>query len=185
MTLDALRLDFIERRNGCLSLPITGCIVWGLAAMAGLLVPPQYANPTLIVCYFLLIPVSLIVARLRGEQVRGGSDNPLLRLAALCRLMVSLLWGIHLPLLWLAPAFFPLSLAIGYGIHWVVFSWTIGHPLGVIHASLRTVLVVAAWCAFPQQRMSAVAAAVTMAYAISVWQLAGLRRRGWPVTARA
>ncbi|MEO8673426.1 MAG: hypothetical protein ABI411_19090, partial [Tahibacter sp.] len=180
MTLDEMRLDFINRRNGCLSLPITGCIVWSLAAIAGFYAPPAYANSILIICYFLLIPISIAIARIRGEQVRGGAENPLLRLAALCRLMVTLLWGIHLPLLFLAPELFPLSMAIGFGIHWIVFSWTVGHPVGLIHASLRTFLVIAAWFCFPNNRMSAVSIAVVIAYLISVAQLASLRRQGWP-----
>jgi hypothetical protein len=180
MTLDELRADFVDRRNGCLSLPITGCIVWSLAAVAGLYVPPPHANTALIICYFLLIPVSIAIAKVRGEQVRGGTENPLFRLAALCRLMVTLLWGIHLPLLFLAPQFFPLSLGIGYGVHWIVFSWTVGHPVGLIHASVRTLLVVAAWLSFPSDRMIAVAIAIVIAYSISVGQLIMLRKQGWP-----
>jgi len=180
MTLDQLRADFVRRRNGCLSLPITGAIVWSLAAVASFHAPLARANLTLIVCYFLLIPVSIVIARMRGEATRGGAANPLLRLAALCRLMVSLLWAVHLPLLILAPTFFSLSLAIGYGLHWIVFSWTVGHPLGLVHALLRTALVSAAWWLLPEERVSAVALAVAITYLVSVWQLIGLNRRGWP-----
>ncbi len=90
----------------------------------------------------------------------AAPDNPLLRLAALCRLMVTLLWAVHLPLLLLAPAFFSLSLAVGYGLHWIVFSWTVGHPVGLVHALLRTALVSAAWWLLPDTRVAAVAAAV-------------------------
>lgn len=180
MTLDELRADFIHRRNGCLSLPITGCIVWSLAAFSSFLVRPERANTMLVVCYFLLVPISIAIARIRGEQTRGGAENPLLRLAALCRLMVTLLWAVHLPLFFMAPAFFPLSMAVGFGIHWVVFSWTVGHPVGLIHAFLRTSLAVAAWLLFPEDRAGAVSIAVAVAYLVSVVQLLRLHRRGWP-----
>jgi hypothetical protein len=175
MTLDELRTDFILRRKGCLSLPITGCIVWSLAALASFFVPPAWANVALIVSYFLLIPISIAIARLRGEQV-VGSGNPLFRLASTCRVMVSLLWAVHLPLLFRAPEMFPLSLAIGYGVHWIVFSWTIDHPVGLIHALLRTFLVLIAWYFFPENRVGAVSIAVVVAYLLSVWQLRGIYR---------
>ena len=175
MTLHELRVDFILRRKGCLSLPITGCIVWSLAALASFIVPPARANVALIVSYFLLIPISIAIARIRGEQVIG-SGNPLFKLASMCRLMVSLLWAVHLPLLFWAPEFFPLSIAIGYGIHWIVFSWTIDHPVGLIHALLRTFLVLGGWYFFPENRVGAVSIAVVMAYLLSVWQLRGIYR---------
>lgn len=180
MTLDDYRADFVRRRKGCLSLPITGCIVWSLAAIASFPLSLARANLALIVCYFLLVPIAMGIARFRGEQIGGGADNPLLRLAALCRLMVTLLWAVHLPLLLLAPAFFSLSLAVGYGLHWIVFSWTVGHPVGLVHALLRTALVSAAWWLLPDTRVAAVAAAVAFTYLVSVWQLARLNRRVRP-----
>jgi hypothetical protein len=179
LTLDDYRADFIRRRKGCLSLPITGCIVWSLAAIASFQAPLERANLALIVCYFLLIPISIAIARVRGEQIGGGAANPLLRLAALCRLMVTLLWAVHLPLLVLAPAFFSLSIAIGYGMHWIVFSWTVDHPVGLLHALLRTALVSAAWWLLPDARVPAVALAVAITYLVSVGQLIRLNKRGW------
>jgi hypothetical protein len=170
-TLTELREDFLRRRKGCLSLPITGCIVWSLAAIASFVVPAKAANLTLIGCYFLLFPIAVAIARLRGEDMRGGDENPLLRLAALCRLMVFLLWAVLLPIFFLAPALFPLAMAIGFGLHWIVFSWTVGHSIGVIHATLRTALVLAAWFLFPRNQMGAVASVTALTYLLSIWQL--------------
>jgi hypothetical protein len=175
MTLQELRVDFILRRKGCLSLPITGCIVWSLAAIASFLVPPARANVALIISYFLLIPISIAIARIRGEQMIG-SENPLFKLASMSRLMVSLLWAVHLPLFFWAPEFFPLSMAIGFAIHWIVFSWTVDHPVGLIHAILRTFLVLGGWYFFPENRGGAVSIAVAVAYLLSVWQLRGMYR---------
>jgi hypothetical protein len=175
-TLEEMRADFVSRRKGCLSLPITGCFVWSLAALASFLVPPSQANLALIVCYFLLFPIAVVIARLRGEQIGGGAENPLLRLAALCRLMVFLLWAVLLPLFFLAPTLFPLAMAIGFGMHWIVFSWTVGHPVGLVHALLRTFLVVVTWFLFPENRVGAVAIAVAVTYIVSTWQLRRMYR---------
>jgi hypothetical protein len=83
-------------------------------------------------------------------------------------LMVNLLWAVHLPLLVGAPRFFPLSLGIGLGIHWIVYSWIIQHPVGLIHALVRTGLVVTAWSAFPGSRMLAIPTVIVVVYLISL-----------------
>jgi len=45
------------------------------------------------------------------------------------------------------------------------------HSVGVVHAILRTALILAAWLLFPEHRVSAVAAAVVLAYAVSLAQM--------------
>jgi hypothetical protein len=79
-----------------------------------------------------------------------------------------------------APRFFPLSLGIGLGIHWIVYSWIIQHPVGLIHAILRTVLVVTAWYAFPDRRLVAVPAVIVIVYMLSLVVMA---RRAAPAGA--
>ena len=88
-----------------------------------------------------------------------------------CIVMVNLLWAVHVPLLMGAPGYFPLSLAVALGMHWIVYSWVIQHNVGITHALLRTALVLAAWLAFPQQQISAVAVAVVIANSISIAQM--------------
>jgi uncharacterized membrane protein len=58
------------------------------------------------------------------------------------------------------------------GLHLVVFSWVIGHRVGVVHAIARTMLVGAAWWLLPESRIPAVAVAVIIAYAYSIITLA-------------
>ena len=72
----------------------------------------------------------------------------------------------------LDPTYLPLTLGIGLGLHWVVFSWVVGHPVGLIHAALRTVLVTGLWWLIPTHRISAVAAGVVAAYGLSIYLLA-------------
>jgi hypothetical protein len=88
-----------------------------------------------------------------------------------CVLMVNLLWAVHLPLFFGAPDYVPLSLAIALGLHWVVYSWIIQHNLGIVHALLRTALVLGAWLTFPQQRIPAIALAVVFTYTVSIAQM--------------
>ena len=115
----------------------------------------------------LIFPVALLIARFRRENLTGRL-NPLSRLMGMSVLMVNLLWAVHLPLLVGAPRFFPLSLGVGLGIHWIVYSWIIQHPVGLIHAIMRTGLVVSAWSVFPTHRMSAVPLVIVIAYLTSL-----------------
>lgn len=59
-------------------------------------------------------------------------------------LMVNLLWALHIPLFLFVPEFLPLSVCIGLGLYWIVCSWIIQHPLGLIHVLLRTAVVLLA-----------------------------------------
>jgi hypothetical protein len=92
-----------------------------------------------------------------------------------CVFMVNLLWALHIPLALNAPAFVPLSVGIGLGLHWAVYSWITQHPVGYAHATLRTAGVLAAWWTFPQAVVSACAAAVVVAYALAIYQMATRR----------
>jgi hypothetical protein len=93
--------------------------------------------------------------------------------AAMCRVMVFLLWALLLPIFFLAPTLFPLAMAIGFGLHWVVFPWTVAHPLGMVHASVRTFFALTAWFLFPKHRMAGVAFATAATYGLSIVQLRG------------
>ena len=85
--------------------------------------------------------------------------------------MVNLFWGVHIPIVLNAPEFVPVSLGIGLGIHWIVYSWIIQHPLGIIHSVLRTILVILAWYLFPESRIFGVGIAIVVVYLISIYQM--------------
>ena len=176
-TFDQLRADFLESRKGALSLPITGAINYSIAAGLSLVVPASLHNLVLTICFWMIMPVAALIGRLRHEDFTGDPANPLYALGKWARVMVLLTWFIHIPVWIHAPDLFPLTVGIAFCLHWIVFGWSIGYPpLGVTHALIRCLLVTAAWHLVPSNRMGAVAAAVALAYAVSVWQLAQLER---------
>ncbi|MEO7757403.1 MAG: hypothetical protein ABIS07_12540 [Dokdonella sp.] len=152
-------------------MPTTGVIVYTMAAVASLLVEPRLHNLVLTLCFWAIMPIGLFIGSLRGEEMRARADNPLFGLSAQARVMVLSTWAIHIPVWVYAPSLFPISVGIAFALHWVVFSWTLGHPVGLIHLALRIVFVLVAWHAFPTNRMGAVSAGVALAYAISLAQL--------------
>src|ERR1035437_6812016 len=135
--------------------------------ISGYLLPEYQATVAMLFGTGMIFPLALLIAKLRGETLTDRV-NPLSRLMGMSVLMVNLLWAVHLPLLMGAPRFFPLSLGIGLGIHWIIYSWIIQHPVGLIHTLLRTGLVVSAWSAFPAHRLLAVPSAIVIVYLISL-----------------
>lgn len=170
MTLDQLRADFDARSKRSLSLPIAGLVVWCVVGVFGMILPPKAATFALVFATGAIFPLAMAIARLRGEQLIEN-DNPLARLMGVCVLMVNLLWAVHIPLLMRAPQFVPLSLGIALGLHWMVYSWIIAHPLGYRHAMLRTAGLVAVWFAFPDHAVTASAFVVVATYAMTIVEM--------------
>ena len=170
LTLERYRKDFEVATNRSISMPLSGAFIWLLVGLISLKVDFNTSIYLLLFSTGAIFPVALLIAKFRKE-VLISSTNPLSTLMGLCVLMVNLLWAVHLPLVFTAPEFVPLSLAVALGLHWVIYSWIINHPLGIIHAVLRTLLAVGAWYLFPEMRIFAVSAAVVIAYLISILQM--------------
>lgn len=183
-SLAALREDFEATSNRSMSMPIAGMIAWTVIGIGGLLFPLKMAVTIVIFAVSAIFPLALLIAKLRNEQLTSRV-NPLARLMGACVLMVNLLWALHIPLYLKAPAFVPLSVGIGLGLHWVVYSWIIDHPLGYRHAIGRTLGLVVAWFAFPSNPVTACAAVVVIAYAVTLVEMARrpVRSSAAPATA--
>ncbi len=170
MDLDEYRKEFELSTNRSISMPIAGAIIW--LAVALLSTQFNERNGILILLFGsgAIFPIALLVTLIRKEFLLL-SYNPLAKLMASSVLMVNLLWAVHIPLFIYAPTFVPLSLGIGLGLHWIVYSWIIQHPLGLFHAVLRTLLVLLAWFIFPEQRLLVIGLVITGVYCLSIWQM--------------
>lgn len=173
--LARLRHEHAGHAGRSLAMPLAGALVWTAAGAAGLVLEPRPALFALLFATGLAFPLALVLAKPLGEDLLGARD-PLSRLMGRSVLMVNLLWPVHLSVLAVAPEVLPLTLAIGLGLHWVVFGWVAGHPVGLAHAIARTLLVTGAWWAFPDARVAAVSLAVVSSYALAIVLLA--RRAG-------
>jgi len=173
-TLGMLRADFDRQAGRSVALPIAGALVWAGVGLAALVLPERPATLALLFGSGAIFPLGLAVAALLRERLLDNR-NPLARLMGLCVLMINLLWALHLTLLAGDPRYLPLSLGIGLGLHWVVFSWVIQHPVGIIHAVVRTALATGLWWLFPAHPITAVAAAVVIAYLYAITALASRR----------
>jgi hypothetical protein len=166
-----MQLDFITRRKGSLALPICGIIVYSVAALLSMVVEPRWHNLVLTLCFFAVMPLGAMLMKYRGEELGDPNENPLFGLAAKGRWMALATWSVHIMVWIYAPELFPVTLGICFALHWVVFSWTVDHPVGYYHLAMRIVFVITAWHLVPSNRMGAVAAGIALAYAISVFVL--------------
>lgn len=170
MTLDEMRQEFEQSANRSVAMPIAGAIVWFTIAMLSTQVNARMGSLMLLFSSGAIFPIALLIARWRNEAL-VTAVNPLARLLGLSVLMVNLLWAVHIPLFLIAPELAPLSLGIGLGLHWIVYSWIVQHPIGTIHAILRTLLVVGGWALFPDHRLLAVGLAIVFVYSFSIWRM--------------
>lgn len=171
MTFAEMQAEFIRRRKGAISLPLAGVVNYGVAALASLFVSAGNANLLLATCFWAIPPVAALIGRIRGEDFAGDRANPLFQLGKLARIMVLSTWAIHIPVWIHAPSLFPLTVGVSFGLHWVVFGWSIGHKLGLVHLAMRVTLVPIAWYAASGNPVGAVSAAVAFCYLVSVFQL--------------
>ena len=171
MTFQEMRLDFITRRKGSMALPITGAIVYSTAAALSLLFDPRWHNLILTLCFWSIMPIGALMMKVRGEELGSAEENPLFGLAAKGRWMALATWSVHIMVWIYAPELFPVTIGICFALHWVVFSWTVNHPVGYVHLAMRIIFVIVAWHLVPSNRMGAVAAGIALAYAISVVML--------------
>lgn len=181
-SLDALRAEYGRQRF--LAMPIAGTIGWTLAGIAGALLPTRTASLAMFVCVGMVFGIGVIVGRLIGEPIidRSKPQSELDRLFMMSILMANLVWAIAIPFYMTDPSSLPLSLGILAGLMWVPFSWLIQHWVGLFHAIARTVLIVVAWHAYPQQRFVVIPAVIVAIYLVSIYVLA-TRARGVPAPA--
>ena len=155
-------------------MPIAGCLHWTVAGILGAVLPLGPACWALFICTGTIFPVGVLIGRLLGEDMTGR-ENPLQRLMALNVLMASLSWGIAIPFFMVHPASLPLSVGILAGTMWVPFSWIIQHWIGIAHAVVRTMLIVAAWYLVPGARFVVIPAVIVGLYLITILVLATRR----------
>src|SRR5206468_7631260 len=94
------------------------------------------------------------IARLTGEDLLGRrrKGNYFDQIFLFSVASALLVYAIAIPFFLVEPTSLPLSVGVLTGLMWMPFSGLIRHWIGVFHAVTRTVLVVAAWYAFPTAR---------------------------------
>ncbi|NQX93104.1 MAG: hypothetical protein HRT74_13445 [Flavobacteriales bacterium] len=120
------------------------------------------------------------MSKLSGENFLDKSkpknvfDNLFLCAAA----QAILVYAIAIPFFQLDHTSLPLSVGILTGLMWLPFSWIIRHWVGIFHTVTRTVMIVALWYWFPEDRFIAIPFAIFGLYIIT---LLILNQRMWGI----
>ncbi len=167
-SLDAQREEFARRRF--LAMPLAGTFAWGLIGMVGWLGTPYQAVMTLYFGTGAIFYLGVFLSRFTGENLlaKNKVKNEFDRLFMSTLLMSLSVFAIALP--WATQDYQSLPLTIGIlaGLMWLPFGWIIQHWIGAFHAIARTLLIVAAWYAFPAQRFVVIPAIIVAIYIVTI-----------------
>jgi hypothetical protein len=61
-----------------------------------------------------------------------------------------------------------MTVGILTGLMWLPFSWIIKHWIGIFHTIIRTILVLALWYLFPENRFIAIPFAIVLVYIFTI-----------------
>jgi hypothetical protein len=171
MTNDALEIHReYFKSSPFLAMPIAGTIAWAGIGVAGALLPLAQAAWALFIGTGMIFSIGLVVAQFTGEDLLGKKrpGNPFDALFMRTVVMAWLVFAIAIPFFRADPTSLPLTVGILAGLMWLPFGWIIQHWVGTFHAVTRTVLCLAAWYAFPEQRFVAIPIVIVTIYLATI-----------------
>lgn len=168
-SLDAQRAAYARQRF--LAMPLAGTVGWLVVALVG----ATDASPSAKVWSLYLATGAIFylgwgLSYLTGERFmdKAKRDNPFSKLFHATIMMSLLVFAIAIPFAQADWTSLPLSVGILAGLMWLPLSWVLQHWVGWFHAFARTVLVLAAWYAWPEQRFVAVPLVIVGVYVVSI-----------------
>lgn len=168
-SLDAQRAAYAGQRF--LAMPLAGTVGWLAVALVG----ATDASPTAKVWALYLATGAIFylgggLSYLTGERFmdKAKRDNPFSKLFHATIMMSLLVFAIAIPFAQADWTSLPLSVGVLAGLMWLPLSWVLQHWVGWFHAFARTVLVLAAWYAWPEQRFLAVPLVIVGVYVVSI-----------------
>lgn len=170
-TLDQYREEYKQKK--LLAMPIAGCFTWAVLGILGTFINSQYMGLITFIGTGMIFYIALGIAKLTNEAlfVKKSERNPFDNLFLSTVLMSVMGYGLVIPMTQLDNTTVPLSVGIISGLMWLPLSWTLQHPLGIIHTVTRTVSLVTLWYLFPEDRFVVLPFAIVLIYLFSIYQL--------------
>jgi hypothetical protein len=167
-SLDYQRQQFAARRF--LAMPLAGLVAWLIIGLAGLWLPAPVVVWVLYISTGSIAYLGILFSKFTGENflAKNRPKNTFDRLFFLSMGMSLLVYAIALPFFRADYTSLPLSVGILAGLMWLPLSWIIEHWVGIFHGVARTVLVLGAWLAFPQQRFVVVPLVIVGMYVVTI-----------------
>ncbi|WP_190808926.1 hypothetical protein [Flagellimonas sp. S3867] len=175
-TLEQQREEFTGRKF--LATPLAGLIAWILVGFSGLFFPDKITVWVLFIATGCIVYLALLLSKFTGEDFLDKS-KPKNEFDALFMFTVGqavLVYAIAIPFFLVDYTSLPLTVGILTGTMWLPFSWIIKHWIGIVHALLRTILVVVLWYMFPEHRFVVIPFSIVMVYIITLLVLKNRRK---------
>lgn len=135
-----------------------------------MILPSRTVAIILFIATGMIAYLGMFISRLTGENFldKTKPKNTFDALFFYTVAMSLLVYAIGLPFYLVDHTSLPLSVGILTGLMWLPFSWIIQHRVGIFHSVVRTVLILALWYAFPQQRFVVIPFAIVAVYAFTI-----------------
>lgn len=170
-TLEAQKEEF--KQSKLLATPIAGLIAWLIVLISGLFFPDEITVWVLFIATGSIVYLGIGISKLTGEDFLDKSrpSNTFTTLFFFGMAQAILVYSIAIPFFLENYTSLPLSVGILTGLMWLPVSWIIDHWVGIFHAIVRTISVLALWYLFPEQRFVLIPLAIVILYLITIYVL--------------
>lgn len=170
-SLEKQRQEFAQRKF--LAMPLAGIIMWTIAGIGGIFLPPELKVWLLFICTGFIAFLGMLISKFTGENFldKKKPKNSFDNLFFLAMGEALLVYAIAIPFFMIDYTSLPLTVGILSGLMWMPFSWIIRHWVGIFHSIFRTLLVVMLWLLLPELRFVVIPFGIVAVYIITVFIL--------------
>ena len=167
-TLEEQKEEF--KRGKLIATPIAGMIAWFVIGIGGIFLSPTGQALLLFIATGSIVYLGMFISKFTGENFMDQSkpENTFDKLFIFTAGQALLVYAIAIPFFLVEHSSLPLSVGILSGLMWLPLTWIIDHWVGVFHAVIRTVVVLALWYLLPDYRFVAIPFAIVIIYVISI-----------------
>jgi hypothetical protein len=167
-TLEVQKQEFKERK--LLATPLSGLIAWLLVGISGAIFPPRITVWVLFIATGSIVYLALFISKFTGENFldKNKPKNTFDKLFFYTVAEAIMVYSIAIPFFLVDYTSLPLSIGILTGLMWIPMSWIIDHWVGLFHAIIRTITVLALWYLFPENRFITIPFAIVLIYLITI-----------------
>lgn len=167
-TLEQQRLEFINQKF--LATPLAGLIIWALIGTTGIFFSDFIAVWAVFIGTGSIVYLGLFLSKFTGENFLDKSrpKNEFDTLFLYTAGQAILVYSIAIPFFLIDYTSLPLTVGILTGLMWLPFSWIVKHWVGIFHALIRTILVLALWYLLPEYRFIAIPFGIVLIYILTL-----------------
>lgn len=168
MTLDQQREDYKSRRF--LAMPLAGTVAWTLIGIGSLFLSSTSMVWLTFIATGCIVYLGIMFSKFTGENFTDKTKpkNTFDTLFFYTVGMSLLVYAIAIPFFMIDYTTLPFTVGVLAGLMWLPMSWIIQHWIGVFHTISRTLLLVAVYFLFPEQRFLASAIVVVIIYVMTM-----------------